>query len=74
MQFERTLNPNQYEQLVKAFIDYSNNNGCYKSYRDTLFEIFNGADAATNVMGMMLSVKAEHQSQFDEDIRKKFDE
>lgn len=71
-QFERTLNSDQNKQLVAAFTEYYDNNGNYESFRDTLFQIFNGADDAASLTGMMLFVKCEHQSKFDEDIRNKY--
>lgn len=70
-QFKRSLSTNQYKKLVEAFNEYSKNNGSYESYRDILFEIFCGANEASNLIGMMLLVKFEHQSQFEEDIQRK---
>lgn len=74
LQFKRSLSTNQYKQLVEAFNEYNNNSGGYESYRDTLFELFNDATDTSKLMGMMLFLKFEHQSKFDEDIQRKYTE
>lgn len=68
-QFKRSLSTNQYKKLVEAFNEYNNSNGSYESYRNTLFELFRGANEASNLMGMMLLLKFEHQSMFYDDIQ-----
>lgn len=74
LQFKQDMSSDQYKRFVDAFNEYNNNNGSYESYRDTLFEIFNGADDLPNLMGILLFLKFQDQSKFDEDIQRKYAE